>query len=241
MSHSDTAAKAVTRSSTPRSCQAHKSCTPPRSTSSPDRGPVIAVIILSLSISFVAVLLYCLLKPVSDLISGTGHGFGVAISTACSGIAFFFNSTWGSFTSRAGPTFSYIQCEYLRACPSTQSHRRFHDEHSEILYNRTVSIATLLNLEAEDAVHIKLYLTNISNGLVFEAVALQIDLFSRLSIEAGFDHKLPEDVRSVLNQRFQDERNELRKFRSSLRAVNEAGYDTLTPFKEQVRVIIFHS
>ncbi|PBK69438.1 hypothetical protein ARMSODRAFT_1004186 [Armillaria solidipes] len=234
MSLSDTDAKVVTHSSTPRSCQAHESCTPPRSTSGPDRGPVIAVIIFSLSISFVAVLLYCLLKPVSDLISGAGHGFGAAITTTCSGIALFFNGTWGSFISRAGPTFSYIQCEYLRACPSTPSHWRFHDEHSKILYNRTVSMAALLNLEAEDAVHIKLYLTNISNGLVFEAVAVQIDVFSRLSLEAGFDHQLPEEVRPELTERFQHERNELRKFRSSMRAVNEVGYDTLKTFKEQM-------
>lgn len=102
-------------------------------------------------------------------------------------------------------------------------------------------MAALLNLEAEDAVHIKLYLTNISNGLVFEAVAVQIELFSRLSLEAGFDHKLPEKVRPELAKQFKRERSELRKFRSSLRAVNKVGYDTLKTFKEQVRVIIISS
>ncbi|KAK0477121.1 hypothetical protein IW261DRAFT_1488804 [Armillaria novae-zelandiae] len=102
-------------------------------------------------------------------------------------------------------------------------------------------MAALLNLEAEDAVHIKLYLTNISNGLVFEAVAVQIDLFSRLSHEAGHDHKLPEKVGLELAKQFKRERNELRKFRSSLRSVNEVGYHTLKTFKEQVLVIIFSS
>ncbi|KAK0216247.1 hypothetical protein IW262DRAFT_1398909 [Armillaria fumosa] len=236
MSLSDDTAKADTHSSTPRSCrwQAHESCTPPQPTSGPDRGPVIAVVIFSLSISLVTVLLYCLLKPVSDLISGAGHGFGTALTTTGSGIALFFNSTWGNFASRAGSTFFYIKCEYLHACPSTPSHRPFYNEDSEILYNRTVSMVALLNLEAEDAVHIKFYLTNISNGLVFEAVAVQIDLFSRLSREAGHDHELPAKVRPELAKRFKRERNELSEFRSSLRIVNEVGYDTLKTFKEQL-------
>ncbi|KAK0477097.1 hypothetical protein IW261DRAFT_1421306 [Armillaria novae-zelandiae] len=181
-----------------------------------------------------AILLYSLLKPVSDLISDARHGFGTALTTTGSGIALFFTSTWGNFASRAGSTFFYIKCEYFHACPPTPSHRPFYNEDSEILYNRTVSMAAFLNLEAEDAVHIKLYLINIPNGLVFEAVAVQIDLFSRLSHEAGHDHKLPEKVRPELVERFKHERNELREFRSSLRSVNEVGYDTLKTFKEQL-------
>ncbi|KAK0440138.1 hypothetical protein EV421DRAFT_1817744 [Armillaria borealis] len=233
MSLSGTAAKAVTHSSTPRSCQAHESCTPPRSTSGPDRGPVIAVIIFSLSISFVALLLYCLLKPISDLISGAGHGFGVAMATTSSGMVLFLNSTWGSFTSRVSSTVSYIQCEYLHTCHSTPSDR-FYDEHSEVLYNRTVSMAALLNFEAQDAIHIKLYLTNISNGLVFDVVVAQIDVFGQLTRDAGFDPKLSAELRPELTERFRRERNGLREFMSSLYVVNEAGYDALKTFKEQL-------
>ncbi|KAK0477111.1 hypothetical protein IW261DRAFT_1635745, partial [Armillaria novae-zelandiae] len=174
------------------------------------------VIIFSLSISLVVVLLYSLLKPVSDLISDAGHGFRTALTTTGSGIALFFTSTWGNFALCAGSTFFYIKCEYFHACPSTPSHLPFYNEDSEILYNRTVSMAALLNLKAEDAVHIKLYLTNISNGLVFEAVAL------------------PAKVCLELAEHFKCERNELRKLISLLRFVNEVGYDSLKTFKEQL-------
>ncbi|KAK0477086.1 hypothetical protein IW261DRAFT_305779 [Armillaria novae-zelandiae] len=234
MSLLNDAAKADTHLSI-RSChwQAHEWCTPPPIMSGPDRGPVIAVVVFSLSISFVEILLYCLLKPVSDLISSARHGFGAAITTSCSGIALFFSSTLGTFISHASSTASYIRCEHFGICPSTPSHWRFHDVQSKILLNRTVSMDTLLNLEAEDAHHIKLYLTNISNGLIFD-VAVQIAVFSRLFIEAGFDHQLPEDVCSELTERFLYEKNELRKFRSSMRVVNEFGYDALKTFTEQV-------
>ncbi|KAK0216260.1 hypothetical protein IW262DRAFT_1299496 [Armillaria fumosa] len=235
MSLSDDAAKADTHSSTLRSChwQAHESCTLPRSTPGPDRGPVIAAIIFSLSISFVAVLLYCLLKPISDLVSGAGHDFGAAMATTGSGMVLFLNSTWGSFASRASSTVSYIQCEYLHTCPSTPSNQ-FHDEHVEGLYNRTVSMAALLKLGAQDAIHIKLYLTNISNGLVFDAFTAQIDVFGQLTRDAGYDSKLSAEIRSELTKRFERERDGLRKFMSSLYVVNEAGYDALKTYKEQL-------
>ncbi|KAK0494297.1 hypothetical protein EDD18DRAFT_1107328 [Armillaria luteobubalina] len=235
MSLLDDAAKADTHSSTPHPChwQAHGSCTPPQSTPGPDRGPVIAVIIFSLLISFVAVLLYCLLKPISDLVSGAGHGFGAAMVTMGSGMVLFLNSMWGSFASHASSTVSYIQCEYLHTCPSTLS-AQFHDECFEGLYNRTVSMAAFLKLEAQDTIHIKLYLTNISNGLVFDVVTAQIDVFGQLSRDAGYDRKLSSEIRPELTKRFEHERDGFEKFMSLLYVVNKARYDALKTFEEQL-------
>ncbi|KAK0457083.1 uncharacterized protein EV420DRAFT_539124 [Desarmillaria tabescens] len=202
-----------------------------------DRGSVIAVCICSLSVCLVSVLLFCLLKPISDIISGTGNGIGAAFSTTGAGVAFLVNTTLGGLSSLGkahsadGP--GSLQCHRLGIC----SPAPFPNEQSENMVHHPLTMTALIETETQDVFTMKLHIANVSNGVVFEVLKVEMELFDALFIEAGFDQRLPPALRSKIASEFQQAKNEAVMFRSKLYAVNDAGWDTLMTYKDQLETL----
>ncbi|KAK0191645.1 hypothetical protein F5146DRAFT_1049722 [Armillaria mellea] len=197
-----------------------------------DGGPVIAAFIYSLSVCFVTLLLFCLLKPLSDVISGTGNGIGAAVSTAGVGIAFLVNSTLGGLSSLGKTDSSY--CQSLGICSLALT---FPNEKSAAMVDQLVTMTALIETEAQDVLKMKFHIANVSSGVVFEVLKAEMELFDTLFAEAGFDQYLPPALRSKIASGFQEAKDKAVAFRSTLYAVNDAGWDTLMTYKDQLEIL----
>ncbi|KAK0431260.1 hypothetical protein EV421DRAFT_1854233 [Armillaria borealis] len=200
-----------------------------------DSGPVIAAFICSISVCFVALLLFYLLKPISDIISGTGNGIGTAVSTTGAGIAFLVNSTLGGFNSlgKANSSLSPSYCQRLGIC----SLAPFPNEQSEAMVDQLVTMTALIETETQDVLKMKFHIANVSSGVVFEVLKVEMELFDTLFVEAGFDEHLPPALRSKIASGFQEAKIKAVMFRSMLYAVNDAGWDTLMSYKDQLEIL----
>lgn len=196
-----------------------------------DSGPVIAAFIYSLTVCFVSLLLFCLLKPISDIISGTGNGIGTAVSTTGAGIVFLVNSTLGAFSSLGKADSSY--CQRFGIC----SLAPFPNEQSEAMVDQLVTMTALIETETQDVLKMKIHIANVSSGVVFEVLKVEMELFDTLFVEAGFDQHLPPALRSEIASGFQAAKKNAVMFRSMLYAVNDAGWDTLMSYKDQLEIL----
>ncbi len=186
---------------------------------------------------YVANLLFQLLKPISDLISGTGTGIGTICSRIGSGIEASVDSVAAGFTgliSTVIPPMVGLKC-VLFNCDLAMPY--LPNEESKVLFSHTTNLTARLKHEAKEILNLNGHIQSLSEGAILDGINENSVIFKDLSRKTAFDSRLPLSIRLPISDRFAGLADLSHVLEHAFFTLRRAGHNTKTTFLREVWVL----
>lgn len=183
---------------------------------------------------YVATLIFQLLKPLSDLVSGAGTGIGTACSRIGLGVEASIAGVTAGFTgllSVVVPPMVSFKCSLIN-CDLAMPY--LPDGGSKMLFFHTTNLTARLKYEAREILNLNGHIQSLSKGAMLEAISENSATFSDLSRKTAFDYHLPVSLRKATSDRFASLAKLSRQLECAFIALRRAGQNTKATFLREM-------
>lgn len=183
---------------------------------------------------YTANLIFQLLKPISDLVSGAGTGIGTVCSRIGSGVEASIAGVAAGFASLLGtvvPPIANLQC-FLIDCDLSMPH--LPNEESKVLFFRAANLTAQLKHEAREILNLNGHIQSLSKGTILDVIDENSATFSDLSRKTTSDSHLPISLRHPISDRFASLAKLSRDLECAFIALRRAGHNTRVTFLREV-------
>ncbi|KAK0200778.1 hypothetical protein DFS33DRAFT_1445259 [Desarmillaria ectypa] len=183
---------------------------------------------------YVANLIFQLLKPISDLISGTGIGIDTICSRIGSGIDASIDGVTAGFTgllSTVIPPMVGFKC-FLVNCDLAMPY--LPNEESKVLFFHTTNLTARLKHEAWEILNLNGHIQSLSEGAMLEGISENFAIFSDLSRKTVFNSHLPLSLRLAISDQFASLANLSCLLECAFIALKRAGHKTKVTFLREL-------